>query len=93
MIRLEPRGQHSDTMLYLSPVLAVVLTLVFGMIVFAILGKDPVVAIYTFFVKPLTSLHGFSELLVKKTTEHLQRLAGYLGAGSPAATGREGVSP
>lgn len=35
----------------------------------------------------------FSELLVKKTTEHLQRLAGYLGAGSPAAAGREEVSP
>lgn len=67
MIRLEPRGQHSDTMLYLSPVLAVVLTLVFGMIVFAVLGKDPLVALYTFFVMPLTSLFGLSELLVKAT--------------------------
>ena len=67
MIRLEPRGQHSTTMLYLSPVLAVVLTLVFGLIVFALLGKDPLLALFTFFIMPLTSLQGVSELLVKAT--------------------------
>ncbi len=67
MIRLEHRGQHSQTMLYLSPLLAVVLTLIFGTIVFAILGKDPLVALYAFFVMPLTNLHGVSELLVKAT--------------------------
>lgn len=67
MIRLEPRGQHSETMLYLAPVLAVMLTLVFGLIVFAVLGKEPVTALYTFFVLPLTSLQGISELLVKAT--------------------------
>lgn len=67
MIRLEPRGQHSETMLYLAPVLALALTLVFGLIVFAILGKDPVLAIYTFFITPLTSIQGLSELLVKAT--------------------------
>ena len=31
----------------------------------------------------------FSELLVKRTTEQLQRLAGYLGAGSAVGAGRE----
>ncbi len=67
MIRLEPRGQHSETMLYLSPVLAVALTLMFGLIVFAILGKDPLLSLYTFFVKPLATPLGLSELFVKAT--------------------------
>ena len=67
MIRLEPRGQHSKTMLYLAPILAIGLTLVFGLTVFAIMGKNPVVALYTFFVMPLTSVQGLSELLVKAT--------------------------
>jgi len=67
MIRLEPRRQHSKSMLYLAPLLAIGLTLVFGLIVFAIMGKNPVVAVYTFFVMPLTSLQGLSELLVKAT--------------------------
>ena len=67
MIRLEPRGQHSKTMLYLAPILAIGLTLVFGFIVFSIMGKNPVVALYTFFVMPLSSVQGLSELLVKAT--------------------------
>jgi general nucleoside transport system permease protein len=67
MIRLEARGQHSETMLYLAPLLAVALTLVFGLIVFTILGKNPFVALYIFFVMPLTTLQGISELLVKAT--------------------------
>ena len=65
--RLEPRGQHSQLMVYLSPVLAVLLTLLSGLIIFAVLGKDPIQALYTFFVLPLTSVYGLTELVVKAT--------------------------
>ncbi len=66
-VRLEPRPGHSQLMIYLSPVLAVILTLLSGLVIFALLGKNPVEALYTFFVLPLTSLYGVSELIVKAT--------------------------
>ena len=66
-VRLEPRPGHSQLMVYLSPVLAVLLTLLSGLVIFALLGKNPVEALYTFFVLPVTSLYGFSELIVKAT--------------------------
>ena len=50
---------------YGSPVLALVLTLITTALIFAILGKDPGVALYTFFIKPLTTHDSLSELLVK----------------------------
>lgn len=65
--RLEARGAVSAPMLYFTPVLAVVLTLIAGVILFAILGFDPLQALYVYFVKPVTTLYGLSELLVKAT--------------------------
>ena len=67
MVRLEARPQHSQLMVYLSPILALVLTLLSGLVIFAALGEDPLVALHTFFVLPLTSFYGFTELLVKAT--------------------------
>ncbi len=65
MIRLEPRGEFSRAWSYGSPVLAIVLTLATTDLIFTVLGKDPGIALYTFFVKPLTTTRGLSELLVK----------------------------
>jgi simple sugar transport system permease protein len=65
LVRLEPRGRHSALMTYGSPVIAVVLTLVTGTAIFALLGKDPLVALYTFFVQPLSTAYGVTELLTK----------------------------
>ena len=42
LLSLEPRGQESRPMLWLSPLLAAVLTLVSGMLLFTLLGHDPV---------------------------------------------------
>ncbi|MEK9723748.1 MAG: ABC transporter permease [Rhodospirillaceae bacterium] len=67
MIRLEPRKEISRNLLYLTPVMAVGLTIVLGMVMFVILGKDPVVAIVTIFVTPLTDLFTISEMIVKAT--------------------------
>ena len=57
-IRLELRGEISRAMIYWSPIFAVVLTFIAGIIMFAILGVDPIAAIFTFFIEPLNSIDG-----------------------------------
>jgi len=54
-------------MVYVSPVIAVVLTILTSMVMFALLGVDPVKAIVTFFIEPISSLDGVAELCVKAT--------------------------
>lgn len=66
-IRLEQRAENSRSMVYLSPIFAVVLTVLAGMVMFSILGVEPVAAIHTFFIAPLNSLDGVAELFVKAT--------------------------
>src|SRR4029077_16635363 len=65
MLGIEPRGEFSRAWSYGSPLLAIILTLVTTALIFAILGKDPGQALYTFFIKPLTTSDSASELLVK----------------------------
>jgi simple sugar transport system permease protein len=67
LIRLEPRGQASKTMVYATPLLAVALTLLSGFILFLAMGFDPLKALYSFFVAPVTSVRGVGELVVKAT--------------------------
>jgi simple sugar transport system permease protein len=54
-------------MVYFSPLIAVMLTVLTAMLMFALLNVDPVRAIVTFFVEPVSSLDGLAELLVKAT--------------------------
>ncbi len=65
MIRLVARRQRSQAMIWGAPLLAVVLTLITGGLTFAIMGKPMGAALYTFFVQPLTTVYGVSELIVK----------------------------
>lgn len=65
--RLEPRPQPSQAMFYLMPVLAVLLTLAAGVVLFAALRKPPLEALSLIFVAPLTTLRGLAELTVKAT--------------------------
>lgn len=67
LIRLEPRPQASRAATYLSPVLAVVLTLIAGAILFAMLGNDPLAAYHAFFIDPVSRIYGLAELAVKAT--------------------------
>lgn len=53
VIRLEKRPQPSQAWTVVTPVLAVVATMLAGGVLFALLGKDPVVAIRTIFWDPL----------------------------------------
>lgn len=66
-IKLVPRGQTSRAMQYATPLIAAGLTIVAGIILFSALGRDPFEALYVFFIRPLTSLYGLSELALKTT--------------------------
>ncbi len=67
MLRLEPRREPSTLMFYVTPLLAILLTLLAGLLLFRILGKPPFAAMQLIFIEPLRSLRGISELLVKAT--------------------------
>lgn len=54
-------------MQYASPLIAAGLTMVAGIALFGALGTDPFEALYTFFIKPLTSTYSIAELLIKAT--------------------------
>ena len=64
---LEARPEPSAAMRYVSPLIAVVLTLIGGLVVFLALGRDPLEGFAVFFLKPLDDLYGLSELLLKAT--------------------------
>jgi len=65
MLRLEARPEVSTFWSYMSPILAGVLTLITGFILFSMLTDDPVYALTTFFISPISDAYGVSELLLK----------------------------
>ncbi len=67
MLRLEPRAQPSKLWRYASPLLALAITVVLGVILFVALGKDPVRGLQVFFWEPIKSVYALSELMVKAT--------------------------
>jgi simple sugar transport system permease protein len=67
MFKLETRAEASAAMSYASPAIAVALTLIGGMIVFAALGKNPVEGFRVFFLNPVRDLDAIAELLLKAT--------------------------
>lgn len=66
-VRLERRAEPSRVARALSPAVAVALTLLFSVVVFALLGKDPLTALYVYFVEPVAAGWGIQEILVKAT--------------------------
>ena len=67
MLKLEARPQPSKLMSTASPLLALAVTVIIGIGLFALLGKDPVRGLQVFFVEPLKSGYALSELSVKAT--------------------------
>jgi len=65
LLSLEPRGQQSRAMLWCSPLLAAVLTLICGSLLFMALGLNPWVTLHTLLIAPVSDLYGLSELMVK----------------------------
>lgn len=79
MPRLKPRANAAVAFIYLSPLIAIVLTLMGGLILFSCLGKDPLESFVVFFYYPIRDLYGISELLLKATP--LMLIAGGLAVG------------
>ena len=67
MLKLEARPQPSRWMSFASPLFALAFTVLIGVALFALLGKDPVRGLQMFFVEPVKSLYALSELSIKAT--------------------------
>ncbi|WP_082448697.1 ABC transporter permease [Xylophilus sp. Leaf220] len=67
MLKLEPRPQPSKHWSYASPLLALAITVVIGVLLFSALGKDPVRGLQVFFWEPIKSTYALGELMVKAT--------------------------
>lgn len=67
MLKLEPRPQASQFWSIASPLLALVITVVLGTLLFVALGKDPVKGLQVFFWEPIKSGYAIGELMVKAT--------------------------
>ncbi|GLQ35198.1 sugar ABC transporter permease [Amylibacter marinus] len=68
MIKLIPRNQPSKSMIALTPLIAVLLTMLVGGALFVALGKDPFAAIRMIFWDPLFGEHAFyyrGQILIK----------------------------
>ena len=67
MLRLEPRPAPSRAWTWASPLLALAITVVIGVILFSVMGKDPVRGLQVFFWEPIKSAYALGELAVKAT--------------------------
>ena len=61
------RPQSSNIMNIFVPIIAVILTLITGSIIFSLMGFNPFFALHTFFISPISTTYGISELLIKAT--------------------------
>lgn len=64
-LRLEVRPAPSRAMRIASPILAALLTLIGGWIVFSLAGTHPAAAMHAFFIDPLSDVNGWAELFLK----------------------------
>jgi ABC-type uncharacterized transport system permease subunit len=67
VLRLEPRAQPSRFWSLGSPVLALALTVLAGVLLFTVLDKDPLRGLQMFFVEPVKSFYAWGEVAVKAT--------------------------
>ncbi len=67
MLRLEIRPQPSRAWSMASPLLALALTVLIGIVLFVLLGKDPLRGLQMFFWEPIKSGYALGELMIKAT--------------------------
>ncbi len=77
--RLVKRAVPSKAMLYLSPILAVLLTLLASVLLFLLMDVSPTAALHAFFIEPIATVYGLTELMVKATPLILIGIALALG--------------
>lgn len=66
-IELQKRANASPLFAFLSPLLALLLMMIAGIIMFSILGKNPFQALYTYFIHPLTDPWLREQIVIKAT--------------------------
>jgi len=54
-------------MVYLSPLLAMIFTLIASIFLFMIMGVSPLAALHSYFIEPISTVYGLTELGVKAT--------------------------
>ena len=67
MLRLELRPAPSRLWAWASPLLALAITVVLGVLLFSVMGKDPVRGLQIFFWEPIKSAYALGELGIKAT--------------------------
>jgi len=67
VIKLQVRAQPSAFWTFASPLLALLITVLLGVLLFSLLGKDPVRGLQMFFWEPVKSAYALGELVVKAT--------------------------
>jgi general nucleoside transport system permease protein len=67
MLRLELRPTPSRAFVVASPLIALAATIAIGVLLFVLLGKDPVLGLRMFFWEPIKSAYAWSEIAVKAT--------------------------
>lgn len=67
MLKLEARPEASRFWRIGSPLLALALTVLIGVGIFALMGKDPLKGLAVFFWEPIKSAYALSELAIKAT--------------------------
>jgi simple sugar transport system permease protein len=67
VIKLEPRAEPSRWLAMFSPVLALGITVVLGVLLFLLLGKDALSCLEMFFVEPIKNGRAIAELSIKVT--------------------------
>jgi len=65
MISMTPRKHISLQRTLVTPVVSIMMTLCVGAAIFAILGYDPLAALYQFFIAPLSRPDQVADLFVK----------------------------
>lgn len=63
--KIEKRQELDLRMFYLTPVLAVAMTVFTGFVLFFFMGYDPFLGVYYFFISPLLNLYSLAELGLK----------------------------
>ncbi|AKG24239.1 ABC transporter permease [Calothrix sp. 336/3] len=65
VIKIAPRNLPSLPWQILSPLLALLATIITGFLLFIYLGQPPVMALTTLFITPISSLYGITEIAIK----------------------------
>ena len=65
MITFTPRDKVSNYWTLIGPILSIILTVIFGLLIFTFLGFDPAETLYQIFISPFSRIDRVSDIFVK----------------------------